>query len=60
MLYKVDEHGVAVITLNAPKRMNTMSKSLNLGVLCALEMAEADPAVAVVCVTSMVTKTRST
>ena len=49
VLYEVDEHGVAIITLNAPKRMNTMSNALNTGVLCAIEMAEADPAVFVVC-----------
>ena len=48
VLYTVSEHGVATITLNAPKRMNTMSKAMHKGVFCALEMAEADPAVAVV------------
>ena len=48
VLYSVNERGVAVITLNAPKRMNTMSGPMNMGVMCALEMAQADPAVAVV------------
>jgi enoyl-CoA hydratase/carnithine racemase len=38
VLYNVDK-SVAVITLNAPDRLNTFSIAMNKGVLAALEMA---------------------
>eukprot|EP00966_Prymnesium_polylepis_P092242 2135566-Prymnesium_polylepis.1 len=49
--YVVDEHGVALIRLNAPKRMNTMSKKMNMGVQVALDMAAEDAAVRCVVLT---------
>ena len=49
--YEVHTSGVAVVTLNAPKRMNTMSGKMNMGVQVALDMAADDPAVRVVVIT---------
>lgn len=49
--YAVDAHGVALLTLNAPARMNTMSKAMSSGVMLALDMAAEDPAVKVVVLT---------
>ena len=50
VLYKVED-GVALITLNAPQRMNTMGKHMNTGVAAALDMAAADSNVHVVVLT---------
>lgn len=50
VLYEVKD-GVAVITLNEPKTMNTMSYNLNLGVQVALDLAEEDHEVRVVVLT---------
>lgn len=47
VLYRVEDH-VAIITLNAPERLNTMSAALNLGVLSAVEIAAEDPEVHVI------------
>jgi 2-(1,2-epoxy-1,2-dihydrophenyl)acetyl-CoA isomerase len=48
VIYTVNEYGVAVIKLNAPQRMNTMSGDMNAGVMCALELASDDPNVGVI------------
>eukprot|EP01065_Artemidia_motanka_P048693 TRINITY_DN78_c4_g1_i1.p1 TRINITY_DN78_c4_g1~~TRINITY_DN78_c4_g1_i1.p1 ORF type:complete len:294 (+),score=101.20 TRINITY_DN78_c4_g1_i1:68-949(+) len=50
VLYSVAD-GVAVITLNAPDRMNTMSGALNQGVAVALDLAAEDPDVRCVVIT---------
>lgn len=50
VLYEVSD-GVAVITLNRPKQMNTMGKYLNTGVQVALDLAAEDPEVRVVVLT---------
>ena len=55
VLYHVEDN-VAVITLNAPKRLNTMSAALNLGVLNALEIAAEDPEVHVIVFTGAGTR----
>lgn len=47
VLYEVSD-GVAVITLNRPKQMNTMGKHLNAGVQVALDLAAEDSEVRVV------------
>lgn len=47
VLYDVKD-GVAVITMNQPESMNTMSYNINVGVQVALDLAEADPDVRVV------------
>jgi len=47
VLYEVSD-GVAVVTLNRPKQMNTMGKYINTGVQVALDMAAEDPEVRVV------------
>ena len=49
--YSVTRSGVAVIRLNAPKRMNTMSGKINMGVQVALDMAQDDPNVRVIVLT---------
>ena len=48
VIYTVNEFGVAVIKMNAPQRMNTMSSAMNTGVMCALELASDDPDVGVI------------
>eukprot|EP01062_Namystynia_karyoxenos_P030466 TRINITY_DN22760_c0_g1_i1.p2 TRINITY_DN22760_c0_g1~~TRINITY_DN22760_c0_g1_i1.p2 ORF type:complete len:319 (+),score=121.83 TRINITY_DN22760_c0_g1_i1:81-959(+) len=50
LLYRVED-GVAVITLNAPQRMNSMGAGMNQGMVTALDLASDDPAVRVVVIT---------
>ncbi len=42
VLYAVDAHGVALITLNAPARMNSLSRAMILGLQAALDLATED------------------
>jgi len=49
--YTVQGNGVAIITMNAPQRMNTLSSPMLRGLLHALEIAACDDGVQVVVLT---------
>ena len=54
--YQVRDDGVAVITLNAPHRLNTMSRKMANGVQHALDLASEDSAVRAVVLTASGTR----
>ena len=56
VLYEVRDDGVAVITLNAPQRLNTIGRKMASGVQHALDLASEDSTVRAVVLTASGTR----
>ena len=54
--YEARSDGVAVITLNAPQRLNSMGRKMNMGVQLALDLAAEDSSVRVIVLTGSGTR----